>query len=57
MYTPEISQFNSSRPPAGTHVAEVWLFFVLTKFVSLEVGMINLIAADACARRKRSGIP
>ena len=57
MYTPEISQFNSLRPPAGTHVAGLRLFFVLTKYVSLEIGMITLIAADACERRKRLEIP
>ena len=57
MYTPEISQLNSLRPPAVTHVAGLLLFFVLTKFVSLEIGMITLIAADACERRKRSGNP
>jgi len=57
MYTPEISQLNSLRPPAVTHVAGLRLSFVVTKFVSLEIGVITLISADACERRKRSGIP
>jgi hypothetical protein len=46
MYTPRNQPVQLIAATSGTHITGLHLFFVLTKFLSLEIGMITMIEGD-----------